>query len=476
MKILYAASEALPFAASGGLADVMGALPKAMVQQQCDCRVVLPLYRSVKPAVRNQMTFLKDFDVEIGWRKQYCGVYTIQRNGVIYYLLDNPYYFMRDGMYGFYDDAERFIFFSRAVLELLSEIAFFPDLIHCNDWQTAMIPVYYDIFYKYRQGYEKIKTIYTIHNIQYQGVYGKEIISELMGIPTYYTNLLDYDGCVNLMKGAIETADCVTTVSPTYAKGAGQFEHTLIIVEEGANLHFIEGCSAPKYNVANLHAGCVELYVGKNATLRYSTIENWSKNMYNLNTKRALVEEGGKIEWVSGSFGSHVSYLYPMSILKGKGAKMEFTGITFAGNGQDLDTGAKVVHAAPDTSSYINTKSISKDGGVSTFRSAVTVQKEAVGSKSSVSCESLMLDSISRSDTIPAIDVRTGKADVGHEAQIGKISNEAIFYLMSRGLSEEDARACIVSGFADNVSKELPLEYAIEMNNLIRLEMKGSIG
>ena len=260
------------------------------------------------------------------------------------------------------------------------------------------------------------------------------------------------------------------------AKGAGQFEHTLIIVEEGANLHFIEGCSAPKYNVANLHAGCVELYVGKNATLRYSTIENWSKNMYNLNTKRALVEEGGKIEWVSGSFGSHVSYLYPMSILKGKGAKMEFTGITFAGNGQDLDTGAKVVHAAPDTSSYINTKSISKDGGVSTFRSAVTVQKEAVGSKSSVSCESLMLDSISRSDTIPAIDVRTGKADVGHEAQIGKVSNEAIFYLMSRGLSEEDARACIVSGFADNVSKELPLEYAIEMNNLIRLEMKGSIG
>ena len=260
------------------------------------------------------------------------------------------------------------------------------------------------------------------------------------------------------------------------AKGAGQFEHTLIIVEEGAYLHFIEGCSAPKYNVANLHAGCVELFVGKNATLRYSTIENWSKNMYNLNTKRALVEEGGKIEWVSGSFGSHVSYLYPMSILKGRGSKMEFTGITFAGKGQNLDTGAKVVHAAPETSSYINTKSISKDGGVSTFRSSVVVTKEAEGTKSSVSCESLMLDSESRSDTIPAIDVRTRKADVGHEAQIGKISNEAIFYLMSRGLSEEDARACIVSGFADNVSKELPLEYAIEMNNLIRLEMKGSIG
>ena len=260
------------------------------------------------------------------------------------------------------------------------------------------------------------------------------------------------------------------------APGAGQFEHTLIIVDEGADLHFIEGCSAPKYNVANLHAGCVELFVGKNAKLRYSTIENWSKNMYNLNTKRAVVEEGGTIEWVSGSFGSHVSYLYPMSILKGKGAKMEFTGITFAGKGQNLDTGAKVVHSAPDTSSYINTRSISKDGGISTFRSSVVVAKEAENAKAAVSCQSLMLDSISRSDTIPAMDIRTRKANVGHEAQIGSISDDAVFYLMSRGMSEEDARACIVSGFADNVSKELPLEYALEMNNLIRLEMKGSIG
>ena len=260
------------------------------------------------------------------------------------------------------------------------------------------------------------------------------------------------------------------------APGAGQFEHTLIIVDEGAELHFIEGCSAPKYNVANLHAGCVELFVGKNAKLRYSTIENWSKNMYNLNTKRAVVEEGGTIEWVSGSFGSHVSYLYPMSILKGKGARMEFTGITFAGKGQNLDTGAKVVHSAPDTSSYINTKSISKDGGISTFRSSVVIGKNAEHSKAAVSCQSLMLDEISRSDTIPAMDVRTCKADVGHEAKIGRISDDAVFYLMSRGISEEDARAMIVSGFADNVSKELPLEYAVEMNNLIQLEMKGSIG
>lgn len=260
------------------------------------------------------------------------------------------------------------------------------------------------------------------------------------------------------------------------APGAGQFEHTLIIVDEGAYLHFIEGCSAPKYNIANLHAGCVELFVGKNAKLRYSTIENWSKNMYNLNTKRALVEEGGTIEWVSGSFGSHVSYLYPMSILKGKGAKTEFTGITFAGKGQNLDTGAKVVHCAPETSSYMNTRSISKDGGISTFRSSVVVNKEAENSKSSVSCQSLMLDDVSRSDTVPAMDIRTKNADVGHEAKIGRISDDAVFYLMSRGISEEDARAMIVSGFADDVSKELPLEYAVEMNNLIRLEMKGSIG
>ncbi len=258
--------------------------------------------------------------------------------------------------------------------------------------------------------------------------------------------------------------------------GAGQFEHTLIIVDEGANLHFIEGCSAPKYNVANLHAGCVELYVGKGARLRYSTIENWSKNMYNLNTKRAIVEEDGVMEWVSGSFGSHVSYLYPMTILKGANSHTEFTGITFAGKGQNLDTGAKVVHNGPNTSSYINTRSISKDGGISTFRSSLVINKSAEHSNAAVSCQSLMLDEESRSDTIPAMDIRARSANVGHEAKIGKISDDAVFYLMSRGISEEDARAMIVGGFADSVSKELPLEYAVEMNNLIRLEMKGSIG
>ncbi len=260
------------------------------------------------------------------------------------------------------------------------------------------------------------------------------------------------------------------------APGAGQFEHTLIIVEKGAYLHFIEGCSAPKYNIANLHAGCVEIFVGEGARVRYSTIENWSKNMYNLNTKRAIVEKGGTIEWVSGSFGSHTSYLYPMSVLKGDDSRMEYTGITFAGNGQDLDTGAKVVHIGKNTSSHISTKSISRDGGISNFRSEVSIRKDAVDSKSSVSCESLMLDDRSRSDTIPVSDIENSRVDIGHEARIGRISEEAVFYLMSRGLSEDDAKALIVGGFAEPIAKELPVEYAVEMNNLITLEMKGSIG
>ena len=259
------------------------------------------------------------------------------------------------------------------------------------------------------------------------------------------------------------------------AKGAGQFEHTLIIVDEGADLHFIEGCSAPKYNVANLHAGCVELFVKKGAHLRYSTIENWSKNMYNLKTKRARVEEDASIEWVSGSFGSHVSYLYPESDLIGKNARSEFTGVTFAGNGQNLDTGAKMFHLAPNTKSVITTKSISKGGGTSIYRSAVYIAKNAENSKASVSCQSLMLDSESRSDTIPAMQVMNDSSDVGHEAKIGRISNDAVFYLMSRGIPEDEAKSMIVSGFANPVSKELPLEYAVEMNNLIRLEMKGAM-
>lgn len=255
------------------------------------------------------------------------------------------------------------------------------------------------------------------------------------------------------------------------AKGAGQFEHTLIIVDEGASLQFIEGCSAPKYNEINLHAGCVELFVKDNAFLRYSTIENWSKNMMNLNTKRVIVGENGKIEWVTGSFGSKVSMLYPMSILNGQNAKCEFTGISFAGKGQNLDTGLKIIHNAKNTSSVVRSKSISKDGGVCTFRSNIWVKNNAQNSKLSVDCDSLMLDSISRSDTIPVDRIETDDVQFSHEAKIGKISDEAIFYLMSRGISEKEARAMIVRGFADPISKALPLEYAVEMNNLINLEL-----
>lgn len=257
------------------------------------------------------------------------------------------------------------------------------------------------------------------------------------------------------------------------AKGAGQFEHTLIVVDEGAYLSFIEGCSAPKHNVYNMHAGCVELFVKENATLRYSTIENWSKNMFNLNTKRSLVEKNGRIEWVSGSFGSKVSMLYPMSILRGENATCDFLGISFASEGQCLDTGAKVVHAAPNTYSNISSKSIAKSGGVGNYRGIVTFKKNAEGSRTHISCDSLILDDESSSDTIPYVEINCENVDVGHEARIGNISDEKIFYLQARGLSEEDAKALIIRGFAEEISKELPLEYAVEMNNLINVEMQG---
>ena len=260
------------------------------------------------------------------------------------------------------------------------------------------------------------------------------------------------------------------------APGAGQFEHTLIIVENNASLEFIEGCSAPGYNELNLHAGCVELYVGKNATLRFSTIENWSKNMLNLNTKKCLVEENGKIEWIMGSFGSKVSMLYPLSVLNGKNAKCDFTGLSFAGNGQNLDTGLKVVHNAPNTKTIVNSKSLSKDGGICTFRSNVLVKKNASNSEASISCESLMLDSESRSDTIPVSTIECDEVLFSHEAKIGRISDEVIYYLMTRGLTEKEAKSLIVAGFAEPVAKIFPVEYAVEMNRLIDLELEGTIG
>ena len=260
------------------------------------------------------------------------------------------------------------------------------------------------------------------------------------------------------------------------ANQSGQFEHTLIIVDEGAYLHFIEGCSAPKYYKNALHAGAVELYVGKKATMRYSTIENWSRNLYNLNTKRAIVEEDGAIEWVSGSFGSRVTMLYPMSILKGDRSRSEFTGVTFASAGQCLDTGTKTVHIGKNTVSEMHSRSIAKNGGESNYRGLLVIGKDATGAKALAECESLMLDNESRTDTIPIIESHTDDADIGHEAKIGRISDSMVFYLMQRGLDEATAKSLIIKGFVEPISKELPLEYAVELNNLISIELEGTIG
>ncbi len=217
MKVLYAASEALPFIASGGLADVAGSLPQALRKRLIGCRVVLPLYDTIPQELKDSMTFITHISVPVAWRRQYCGIFEAHRNGVIYYLIDNQYYFKRDRIYGHYDDAERFAFFARAVLEIIPHIGFKPDIIHCNDWQTALTPLYYSVFYANRPEYENIKTVFTIHNIQYQGVYGMELIGDVLGLPQNAEHLVEYNGCVNLMKGAIETANAITTVSPSYA-------------------------------------------------------------------------------------------------------------------------------------------------------------------------------------------------------------------------------------------------------------------
>lgn len=253
---------------------------------------------------------------------------------------------------------------------------------------------------------------------------------------------------------------------------SGQFEHTLIIVDEGASLEFIEGCSAPKYSKINLHAGCVELFVKDNASLKYSTIENWSKNMLNLNTKKAIIGANSKMDWVSGSFGSKISMLYPMSILVGDNASTEYTGISFASTGQNLDTGFKVLHIGKNTSSNIISKSISKNGGITTYRSIVNIMPSAENATCSANCDGLMLDNMSQNDTIPVNNIQNSSASFSHEAKVGKISEEAIYYLMTRGLSESDAIAMIVRGFASPVSKQFPMEYAVEMNRLINLELE----
>src|SRR3989344_570830 len=259
------------------------------------------------------------------------------------------------------------------------------------------------------------------------------------------------------------------------AKKGGQFEHTLIIADEDSEIHYIEGCSAPQYNQNSLHAGCVEIHVLKDAKVRYSSIENWSKNTYNLNTKRGMVYENGILEWVNGNMGSKVTMLYPCSVLVGENAKTNYIGIAFAGKGQYQDTGCKVYHNAKNTSSNVVSKGISLDGGISSYRGLVKIRQGSVNSKSSVRCDGLMLDSESKSMTDPSMDVGESDVKVSHEAVVGRIGEEQLFYLMSRGLSEDEATKMIVAGFIEPVIKELPLEYAVELNRLIELEIENSV-
>ncbi len=259
------------------------------------------------------------------------------------------------------------------------------------------------------------------------------------------------------------------------AKSSGQFEHTLIIADEGSDVHYIEGCSAPKYSENSLHAGGVEIHILKNAKVRYSSIENWSKNTYNLNTKRGIVHENATLEWINGNLGSNITMLYPCSVLRGKNSKTEYLGIAYAGKGQNQDTGCKVYHLAPNTSSYVLSKSISAHGGTTMYRGLVTIKKGAINSKSSVACDGLMLDSESKASTLPSMEIEENDVKVSHEAVVGKIGEEQLFYLMSRGLSEEDATKMIVSGYIEPLIKELPLEYALELNRLIELEIENSV-
>ncbi len=259
-------------------------------------------------------------------------------------------------------------------------------------------------------------------------------------------------------------------------EAGGQFEHTLIIVDKDASVDYIEGCSAPRLASSALHAGCVELHVKEGARIKYSSIENWSKNTYNLNTKRAVVDKGGVVEWLNGNMGSGTTMLYPCSVLRGEGARSESLGVAFAGPGQNQDTGSKVIHAAPRTSSVIRAKSISKGGGISSYRGLVRVTRAAKETISSVTCDALLLDADSVSNTYPAMRIDTNAVDVAHEAKVGRIGEEEIFYLMSRGLTEAQATKMIVSGFIEPIVKRLPLEYAVELNKLIELEMEGAVG
>ena len=259
-------------------------------------------------------------------------------------------------------------------------------------------------------------------------------------------------------------------------KNAGQFERTLIIAEEGASVHYIEGCSAPIYSAGSLHSAVVELIAKKNSYVRYTTIQNWSNNVYNLVTKRAAAHEGALVEWLDGNIGSRITMKYPCIMLKGKGARGEVLSVAFAGKGQTQDAGAKIIHQAPNTTSRIISKSISQGGGRASYRGLLKVVKGAKNCKAFVQCDAYLLDEKSRSDTYPAIQIDEDTTTIGHEAKVGKIADDKLFYLMSRGMSEKDALAMIVLGFIESFTRELPMEYAVELNRLIEMQLEGAVG
>jgi len=256
----------------------------------------------------------------------------------------------------------------------------------------------------------------------------------------------------------------------------GQFERTLIICDEGSYVHYVEGCTAPIYQKDSLHSAIVEIIVKKNAHCRYTTIQNWSNNVLNLVTQRAAVEEGATMEWVDGNIGSRINMKYPACVLLGEHAHGEALSAAFAGPGQHQDTGAKMIHSAPHTTSSIVSKSISRGGGRSSYRGLVQIDDNAHGSKSSVVCDALLVDDISRTDTYPYVDVRVDDVEMGHEATVSKVSEDQLFYLQQRGLSEQEAMAMVVRGFVEPIARELPMEYALELNRLIELQMEGSVG
>jgi Fe-S cluster assembly protein SufB len=260
------------------------------------------------------------------------------------------------------------------------------------------------------------------------------------------------------------------------AENMGQFERTLIIADEGSRVHYIEGCTAPTYSSDSLHSAVVELIAKPGAHIRYTTIQNWSNNVYNLVTKRAVAYEDATVEWVDGNLGSKITMKYPAVYLLGKRARADILSVAFAGAGQLQDAGGKVIHVAPDTTSTITSKSISKDGGHAAYRGLLKVAKGATNSKSFVRCDALLLDQHSRSDTYPSIEIDEELVDIGHEATVSKVSDEQLFYLQSRGLTETEAKTMIVNGFFEAFTKELPMEYAVELNRLLALQMEGSIG